>query len=234
MIIDINTYIILKDCKTRYLWSVPLKDKKGETVFNAFKSIMNKSGRQPKNYSSIKEKNFIVNIFSTILKFKKENIMKKDKDRNYLNCIYSVFNPNKANLIERVIRTNYEKLEKHFDFTAKKEWVKILPKLTEEYNNTIHSTIKTTPKKASNNPKLRKETPEKLNDRIAKFKESDKVLIAKIKSQFEKGGKTDWIKEVVKVDKVNSTNPITYQITDKDNEPIHSGFYEEELQKIRF
>ena len=34
-----------------------------------------------------------------------------------------VFNPNKANLIEHVVRTIYEKLEKHFDFTCKKEWV---------------------------------------------------------------------------------------------------------------
>ena len=58
--------------------------------------------------------------------------------------------------------------------------------------------------------------------------------MSKIKSQFEKGGKTDWIKEVAKAGKVNSTNPIAYQITDTDNEPIHSGFYEEELQKIRF
>ena len=58
-----------------------------------------------------------------------------------------IINPNKVTLIERVIRTIYEKLEKRFDFTGKKEWVKNLPKLTEEYNNTIHSTIKTTPKK---------------------------------------------------------------------------------------
>ena len=58
--------------------------------------------------------------------------------------------------------------------------------------------------------------------------------MAKVKSQFEKGGNTDWIKEVVKVDKVNPTNLITYQITDKDNEPIHSGFYKEELQKFAF
>ena len=67
------------------------------------------------------------------------------------------------------------------DFTGKQEWVKILPKLTEEYNNTIYSTIKTTPKNASNNPKLLKETPEKLNKKIAKFKENDNALMAKIK-----------------------------------------------------
>ena len=74
-----------------------------------------------------------------------------------------------------------------------KNGFKILPKLTEDYNNTILSTIKTTPKNASNNPTLIKVTPEKLNDKIAKLKEKNKVLMAKMKSQFEKDGKTDWI-----------------------------------------
>ena len=35
------------DCCTRYGWAVPLKDKKGETIANAFKDIMKKSKRKP-------------------------------------------------------------------------------------------------------------------------------------------------------------------------------------------
>ena len=87
-----------------------------EAVFNAFKSIMDKSKRQPKKLFVDQGKEFYSQHFFQLFKFKKENIMKKDKDGNYLNDIYSVFSSNKTNLIERVIRTIYEKLEKHFRF----------------------------------------------------------------------------------------------------------------------
>ena len=35
------------DCFSKFAWSVPLKDKKGETVLDAFKYIDNISGRKP-------------------------------------------------------------------------------------------------------------------------------------------------------------------------------------------
>ena len=37
------------DCFSKYAWSVPLKDKKGETVLDAFKHIVNLSNRKPAN-----------------------------------------------------------------------------------------------------------------------------------------------------------------------------------------
>ena len=43
---------------TRYAWTVPLKDKKGETVANAFKEIMKNHIENQINYGLIKAKNF--------------------------------------------------------------------------------------------------------------------------------------------------------------------------------
>ena len=36
------------DLYTKYAWAVPLSNKKGQTVADAFKRIMNESGRNPK------------------------------------------------------------------------------------------------------------------------------------------------------------------------------------------
>ena len=60
------------------------------------------------------------------------------------------------------------------------------------------------------------------------------MLLAKIKDTFEKGRDTNYVKEIFKVDEVKNTNPITYQLIDKDGEKIHSVAYENELQKVKF
>ena len=47
---------------SKYSWVVPLKDKKGITIVNVYKSILNNSNRKPKKYGSIKAVNFITRI----------------------------------------------------------------------------------------------------------------------------------------------------------------------------
>ena len=44
---DYKYILTVMDGCTRYAWCVPLKDKSGETVANAFKEIMKKSNRKP-------------------------------------------------------------------------------------------------------------------------------------------------------------------------------------------
>ena len=141
--------LFIEDCFTRYLWTVPLKDKKGLTVFNAFKSVIDSSKRQPNRIFCDAGKEFFNQHFFSMFKFDKNKIMEKDENGNYINEIYSVFNPNKANMVERVIQTISNKLQKHFDFTGKQEWVKALPKITKEYNNSVHRSLGISPKKAS-------------------------------------------------------------------------------------
>ena len=60
------------------------------------------------------------------------------------------------------------------------------------------------------------------------------VLLGKMKGLFEKGRDTNFVKKIFKIDEVNNTNPITYQLIDKDGERIHSVAYENELQKVKF
>ena len=63
-----------------------------------------------------------------------------------------------------------------------------------------------------------------------KFKVGDKVRISKYKRKiFVEGYTPNWTEEIFLVDKVQSTNPITYRLKDLNNEEIQGSFYEAEL-----
>ena len=46
---------------------------------------------------------------------------------------------------------------------------------------------------------------------------------------FDKGYTPNWTEEIFLVDKIQSTNPITYRLRDLNNEEIQGSFYEPEL-----
>ncbi|CAH3016501.1 unnamed protein product [Porites evermanni] len=67
-----------------------------------------------------------------------------------------------------------------------------------------------------------------------KFKVGDKVRISKYKRKvFDKGYTPNWTEEIIMVDKIQSTNPITYRLKDLNHEEIQGSFYEPELLKAK-
>ena len=46
---------------------------------------------------------------------------------------------------------------------------------------------------------------------------------------FDKGYTPNWTEEIFLIDKIQSTNPITYRLKDLNNEEIQGSFYEPEL-----
>ena len=228
-------YILtVMDGFTRYAWTVPLKDKKGETIVNGFIEIMNKSKRKPNKLWVDQGKEFYNQHMYKLFKFKDEDVLKKDENGKYKNHLYSVFNYGKNPVIERFNRTLTNKLWKQFTVQGNQKWLHILQKITAKYNNTIHKTINTSPSLASKNPSLVKIQKETLNNKKPKFKVNDRVRIFKYKDKFEKGYKGYWTKEIFKIIKINQTNPITYTIQDLNNKNIQGSFYTEELQKTVF
>ena len=157
-------YILtILDGYTRYAWAVPLKTKKGEEVAEAFKSIIKKSNRKPNKLWVDQGKEFYNEHMYKIFKFKKDDILEKDENGEYKNEIYSVLNASKN---PRFNRTLTNKLWKQFTIQGNQKWLKILPKIVNKYNNTIHKTIGTTPALASVNPSLVKVNLR--NDKLAK------------------------------------------------------------------
>ena len=67
-----------------------------------------------------------------------------------------------------------------------------------------------------------------------KFKVGDKVRISKYKRNvFDKGYTPNWTEELFIIDKIQYTNPITYELKDLNNEEIKGSFYEPELLKAK-
>ena len=71
------------------------------------------------------------------------------KDVQKLVELYSTENEEKSCVIERFKRTIKEKMSKYFSANNTRKYVDVLDILVDQCNNTIHSSIKMTPKEAS-------------------------------------------------------------------------------------
>ena len=117
------------DVFSKYVWSVPIKDKTGKTITNAFQSIVKSRKRKPKKLWVDNGSEFYNNVSK---KWLIENEIK----------MYSTFNEGKAVVLERFNRTLKDKMYKYFTANNTYKYVDVLPDLINEYNNYKHSTIK--------------------------------------------------------------------------------------------
>jgi hypothetical protein len=212
------------DVFSKYAWSIPLKDKRGLTVVDAFKQIVKQSGRVPKHIWVDQGKEFY------------NKNMDEWLQENNINR-YSTHGEHKSAVVERFNRTLKEIMWKRFTAENTRKWIDMLDKLVHDYNNRRHSTIGTTPAKASlkeNEMKVMQNIINKTKVMVkskAKFKVGDKVRMSRIKAIFEKGYLPNWSEEIYIVENVQKTNPVTYKIKDSLGEVIEGSFYNEELQK---
>ena len=127
--------LMVLDLFSKYGWIVPLKDKKGETVTEAFKTIF-KEGRKPQYLWTDKGKEYYNKNMKELLE--KNNI-----------TLYSTENEEKSSVCERWNRTIKTKMWKQFTVQGNTQYLSILPKILNQYNNTKHSSIGMTPVEAS-------------------------------------------------------------------------------------
>lgn len=66
-----------------------------------------------------------------------------------------------------------------------------------------------------------------------KFKIGDYVRVSIYKKIFDKGYLPNWTTEIFQIYKVQRTEPITYLISDYQDNKILGSFYEQELQHVR-
>ena len=151
--------------------------------------------------------------------------------------LYSTENEEKSSVVERWNRTMKEKMFKYLTANNTNKYIDVLDDFVERYNNTRLSSIKMTPVEAS-----KKENEVRVYRNLypdltrlpmrAKFKPGDKVRILKTKGLFENGFTPNWTEEVFTVSKIQRTNPVTYKITDNNDEEVQGTFSGQELQKI--
>ena len=219
----INFLLLVIDTFNKYGWIIPLKDKTGETMVKAFKTIF-EEGRTPRKLWTDKGREFYNKDMGGLLKLNDIEL-------------YSTENEEKSSIAERWIRTMKEKMFKYFTDNNTNRYIDVLPDLVEDYNNTVHSSTKLTPIEASKKKNeltvWRNLYPDryKINNLTPKFSVGDEVRITKKKKVFEKGYTTRWTEEIFTIKEIRETNPITYKLEDLQGEEIKGTFYEPELQK---
>ena len=211
------------DCFSKYAWSVPLKDKKGETVLDAFKYIVETSKRKPMYIWVDEGKEFYNKDMTAWL-----------KDKNITR--YSTHGEHKSAIAERFNRTLKERMWGRFTAENTRNWIDMLDELLSQYNNSYHITIRMRPVDAS-----KKENESEIWENLFrdeeharksyKFKVGDTVRISRIKGIFEHGFLPNWSEQIYKIHEINNSIPETYILKDLQGEIIVGSFYNEELQK---
>ena len=204
------------DLCSKYAFVIPLKDKKGISIVNAFNKIIKQSSRKPNKIWVDQGGEFYNIVFEKWL---------SDNDIN----MCSTYKEGKSVVAERFIRTLKNKLYKHMTATGKNVYYDVLDDVVNKYNNTKHSTIKMKPIDVGDNNK--RVYIDEHNEKDSRFKVGDRVRISRYKNIFAKGYTPNWSKEIFIVDKINDTVPYTYNLNDLNDEEIIGSFYDKELQK---
>jgi hypothetical protein len=209
------------DCFSKYAWSVPLLDKKAETVLNALEKIIETSHRKPKRLWVDEGKEFYNRKMDEFIR--ENNIVR-----------YSTHGESKSVIVERFNRTLKANMWKRFTALNTRNWIDLLEKLMNDYNNKKHSTIKMKPIDASlikNQSTVFGNMYRAMPHIKPKFDLGDSVRISRLKGVFEKGYLPNWSEELFTISEIKHTDPTTYIIKDSAGDIIEGSFYEQELQK---
>ena len=214
------------DFFSKYAFVIPLKDKKGISIVNAFNEMIKQSNRRAKGTSAqhAKPNKIWVDQGGELY----NRVFKKWLSDNDI-MMYSTYNEGKSVVADRFIRTYKNKLYKHMTATGKNVYY-VLDDVVYENNNTKHNTIKMKPKDVGDNKKV---YIDEHNEKDSRFKVGDRVRISKFKNIFAKGYTPNCCKEIFIVDKINDTVPYTYNLKDLNDEEILGSFYDRELQKTK-
>ena len=146
------------DLFSRYAWVIPVKNKKGESIVEGFKKILDDSNSKP-NKIWVDHGSEFYNKFN---KFLKENDIE----------IYSTFNEGKSVAVETFITTLKNKIYKHMTTIGENVYFNDLDDIVKKYNKTVHSSIKMKPKDVTDDSfaEYSEETSKKSPIRISKYK----------------------------------------------------------------
>ena len=169
------------DLFSKYAFVVPLKDKKGTIIVNAFQSILDSSKRKPSKIWVDHGSEFYNTHFKKWL-----------KDNNIE--MYSAHNEEKSVVAERFIKTLKNKIYKQITAISKNVYFNVLNDIVDKYNNTYHKTIKMKPIDVKSDSFA--EYNEESKEKNPKFKVNDHVWISKYKNIFDKGYAPNWSEEV--------------------------------------
>ena len=198
--------LVIIDNFSKFGRTVPLKNKKAQTIKDSFENILITSKRKPGLIETDRGKKFYNNIFQDFLN--KNNIKLYFRNTS-LGAVFA----------ERFNRTIRDLLKKIVFEQGDGNWIDILQTITKQYNNRIHSSTRLTPIQASlkkNEDYVYKNLLDKRKKIKPKYEIDDLVRTADLKKTFSKSDTTNWSYKLYKITEiVNDTIP-SYKI---DNLP---------------
>ena len=197
------TYIfIIIDNVSKYLWTIPLKNKYSQTITNEFSNILIKSKRKPVKIESDRGSEFYNSVFQNFLKSKNIHHFSRFTDKG-------------PSIAERAIRTVRNLLKKPVFLAGNADWLSELQSVIKKYNNSIHSSTKITPIQASKKSNKKAVFDNLRDDRQKqrpKFKLGDLVRTADIKKVFSKGDSTNYSYKLYTITEVIHDTIPSYRI----------------------
>ena len=194
--------LVTIDNFSKFGWTIPLKNKNAQTIKDSFENNLINSKRKPNLIESDRGKEFYNNIFQDCLN--KNNIKLYSRNSSYGAVFAERFNRTIRDLLKKIV---FEKGDGN--------WIDVLPMITKQYNNRIHSSTKLTPIQASlkkNEGYVYKNLLDKRKKVKPKFQINDLVRTADLKKTFSKGDTTNWSYKFYKITEIiNDTIP-SYKI----------------------
>lgn len=226
---NVTFIITIIDVFSKYGWGRMLPNKKGETILDAIKSVIEKSKRKPKKIQSDQGNEFF-NIHC-------KNYFEKHKIKHYY-----THSGLKASIVERFNKTLKDKMWRYFTMTGTKKYYDKFDEFFKSYNSSYHSSIKMSPKSVNkansrqvffNLYNYYKDEGDYQSNVKFSFFIGDYVRISKYKHIFSKGYESNWTSEVFQIDKILFHNSIPiYVLKDLLEEVIDGTFYAQEMQKV--
>ena len=207
--------LVIIDNFSKYGWTKSLKNKNAQTIKDSFENILISSKRKPNLFETDRGKDYYNNIFQDFLN--KNNIKLYSRNSSYGAVFAERFNRTIRDLLRKIV---FE----HGDAN----WIDILPTITKQYNNKVHSSTKLTPIQASlkkNEGFVHKNLIDKRNKIKPKFQMNDLVRTSDLRKTFSKSDTTNWSYKLYKITEIIKDTIPSYRL---DNLPER---YNESLLK---
>ena len=148
-------FLCVIDIFSKYAQVIPIKDKKGVSIFDAFHKILDNSKRKPNKIWVHKGSEFYNNSFKKWI-----------KDNNIE--MYSTHNEGTSVIAEKFIRTLKNKIYKYMTAISKNLYINKIDDIVEEYHNKYYISVKMKPVDVTDNTYV--DFKKEVNDKDPKFK----------------------------------------------------------------
>jgi hypothetical protein len=220
------------DMFSKFAFTVPLRNKTGATLRDAFGKIFSK-GRKPMKLQTDKGTEFTNKLLQNYL------------EENHVHYFTTTNINIKCAVVERFNRTLKDRMFKYLTANSTKRYIDVLDSLTDSYNRAKHRTTKMRPIDVEEPrdeervfcntygvPSMR-DLLLQSTKRNEIFEIGDRVRIALVKKAFSKGYKPQWSKDTYKiVNVIHRIDKSVYEIANSSRRVLKKKFYPEELFKV--